>query len=61
VWWLTSLLFVAFSCALLARTLCYPRAMVLMLHHPTMSLFLGTIPMSFSTLINGIVAIWVPR
>lgn len=38
----------------------YPAIWTLMLRHPVQSLFLGTMPMGFATIINMFVAICVP-
>jgi tellurite resistance protein TehA-like permease len=38
----------------------YPATWTLMLRHPVQSLFLGTIPMGFATIVNMFAAICVP-
>jgi tellurite resistance protein TehA-like permease len=60
VWALTALLFAAFSCLLLGRAIMWPRTMLHMVNHPLQSLFVGAVPMSVSTLTNGVVALWQP-
>ncbi|KAK9903430.1 hypothetical protein WJX75_005365 [Coccomyxa subellipsoidea] len=60
-WWLNILLFTLFSIMQLAQIVCFPREALLMLHDPTQSLFIGSIPMGFATIVNGIVFFCVPR
>jgi tellurite resistance protein TehA-like permease len=48
-----------FAISVLRYTL-YPATWILMLRHPVQSLFLGTLPMGFATLVNMFVAICVP-
>jgi tellurite resistance protein TehA-like permease len=48
-----------FSISIL-RYILYPATWTLMLRHPVQSLFLGTLPMGFATLVNMFVAICVP-
>ena len=50
---------VVFTISILRYTL-YPATWMLMLQHPVQSLFLGTLPMGFATLINLFVALCVP-
>lgn len=50
---------VMFVISLLRYTL-FPATWTLMLRHPVQSLFLGTMPMGFATIINMFVAICVP-
>lgn len=59
--WLNILLFTLFSIMQLAQIVCFPREALLMLHDPTQSLFIGSIPMGFATIVNGIVFFCVPR
>lgn len=47
-------LFLAFTIITIARYVAYPRFFLVMLGHETHSLFLGTIPMGFVTIISGI-------
>jgi tellurite resistance protein TehA-like permease len=61
IWWLTALLFVFFCCLFLGRALLFSSTMQHLFSHPNQSLFLGAVPMSFSTLTNGVVLFWVPR
>lgn len=60
IWALTVLLFVAFSCLLLARLVCYPRSMRQLLRHPVQSMFLGTVPMTWGTITQGVVVFGLP-
>jgi tellurite resistance protein TehA-like permease len=57
---LNLVLFVAISFVALLRYTLYPGTWILMLRHPVQSLFLGCIPMGFSTLINMFVLVCVP-
>ncbi|CAO2655282.1 Nn.00g103460.m01.CDS01 [Neocucurbitaria sp. VM-36] len=50
---------VIFVISVLRYTL-YPATWTLMLRHPVQSLFLGTLPMGFATIINMFVAVCVP-
>jgi tellurite resistance protein TehA-like permease len=61
VWWLTLLLFVAFCCMLLGRAMFFSSTMQDLFQHPNQSLFLGAVPMSVSTLTNGVVLFFSPR
>ena len=54
-----AIFFTIFTISLLRYTL-YPATWTLMLRHPVQSLFLGTVPMGFATIINMFVAICVP-
>lgn len=47
-------LFLAFTLISITRYALYPRIFLVMLRHETHSLFLGTIPMGFVTIISGI-------
>lgn len=51
---LDMILFVAFSILTVARYVLYPEIFPAMLSHPVHSLFLGTIPMGFVTIVTGI-------
>lgn len=53
LWLFNGLLFTLFSCLYALRWLLYPREAKQIFAHPSMSLFLGTIPMALATLING--------
>lgn len=61
VFCLNILLFSAIFTASLLRYILYPQLWMLMLRHPAQSLFLGTAPMGFATLINMFVLVCVPR
>ena len=50
---------VIFIISLLRYSL-YPATWTLMLQHPVQSLFLGTLPMGFATIVNMFVAVCVP-
>lgn len=50
---------IIFVISLLRYTL-YPATWTLMLQHPVQSLFLGTLPMGFATIVNMFVALCVP-
>jgi len=43
------------------RYILYPATWRLMLDHPVQSLFLGTLPMGFSTIVNMFALVCVPR
>ena len=53
-------LFLAILLISVLRYTLYPATWTLMLRHPVQSLFLGTIPMGFATIINMFVAVCVP-
>ena len=53
-------LFVIFLILSLLRYILYPRLWRAMLRHPTQSLFLGTFPMGFATLVSMVVLVCVP-
>ena len=53
LWLLNGLLFTLFSSLYALRWLLYPQEAKQIFAHPSMSLFLGTIPMALATLING--------
>lgn len=57
---LNVVLFSAIFLISVLRYTLYPATWTLMLQHPVQSLFLGTLPMGFATLINLFVAICVP-
>lgn len=61
IWWLTALLFVFFCIMLLGRALLFSSTLPHLFRHPNQSLFLGAVPMSVSTLTNGLVLFWIPR
>lgn len=54
------LLFLLFLFMSILRYLLYPEIWGAMLRHPTQSLFLGTFPMAFATIINMVVFVCVP-
>ena len=53
LWIVNSILFIVFSGLYLARWFLYSQEAKQILSHPTMSLFLGTIPMALATVLNG--------
>ena len=53
LWLLNGLIFTLFSSLYALRWLLYPQEAKQIFAHPSMSLFLGTIPMALATLING--------
>ena len=57
---LNTIVFVVILVISILRYTLYPATWTLMLRHPTQSLFVGTLPMGFATLINMFVAICVP-
>jgi C4-dicarboxylate transporter/malic acid transport protein len=60
-WFLNCIMFVVFCTLLLLRFIMFPDTIKPMFYHPSQSLFMGCIPMSFSVIINGICAFWTPR
>lgn len=60
LWVFNSALFIVFSVLYLARWFFYPEEAKQILSHPTMSLFLGTIPMALATVLNGFLSYGVP-
>ncbi len=58
---LNSFLFVLFSLISIARYTCYPWVIGRMLHHPSQAMFVGTFPMSLSTIVTSIVLMAVPE
>ena len=57
---LNIILFAIFTLISIARYTIYPRIWGVMIRHPTQSLFLGTFPMGFATIINMIALVCVP-
>jgi len=57
---LNCLLFALFTVISLVRYIVYPEIWGAMIRHPTQSLFLGTVPMGFATLVNMVVFVCVP-
>ncbi|KAJ9485081.1 hypothetical protein VN97_g8275 [Penicillium thymicola] len=57
---LNIVLFVIFFSITILRYVLYPKIFYLMVTHPTQSLFLGTLPMGFATIINMICYVCVP-
>ena len=53
-------LFIFFLFVSLLRYVLYPEIWVVMIQHPTQSLFLGTFPMGLATIINMVVFVCVP-
>lgn len=53
-------LFVIFTCISVIRYTMYPEIWGAMIRHPTQSLFLGTFPMGFATIVNMVVFVCVP-
>lgn len=60
IWALNVLLFVTFSTLMLARLVKHPGSMLELLHHPVQSMFLPTVPMSWTTITQGVILFWVP-
>ena len=57
---LNIILFTLFTLISVLRYSLYPEIWHAMIRHPTQSLFLGTFPMSFATIINMFVFLYVP-
>jgi len=57
---LNVLLFATFTCISTVRYVTYPEIWTAMLRHGTQSLFLGTFPMGFATIVNMVVFVCVP-
>jgi tellurite resistance protein TehA-like permease len=57
---LNVLLFAVILTISILRYTLYPATWTLMLQHPVQSLFLGTLPMGFATIVNMYVAVCVP-
>jgi tellurite resistance protein TehA-like permease len=57
---LNILLFTVILAISILRYTLYPATWTLMLRHPVQSLFLGTLPMGFATIVNMFVAVCVP-
>lgn len=53
-------LFVVFCLMTLLRYILYPEIFWAMIRHPVQSMFLGTFPMGFATIINMVVLVCVP-
>jgi tellurite resistance protein TehA-like permease len=60
VWALTALIFLLLASLFSCRLVLFPETIAPMAHHPAQSLFLGAIPMGFSTLTNGVVLALAP-
>lgn len=54
-------IFVTFILVTVLRYILYPWVLWRMLRHPAQSLFLGTIPMALSTIVNSTVVVVVPK
>eukprot|EP00953_Heterococcus_sp_UTEX-ZZ885_P026555 14332-Heterococcus_DN1.PRE.1 len=54
-------LFTIFLTMACARSIWFPRSLLIMLRHPAQCLFLGTFPMGMATIINGTVYLAMPR
>jgi tellurite resistance protein TehA-like permease len=54
-------LFLVFSCLMLSRAVFFTDTMKHLYRHSNQSLFVGAIPMAFSTITNGVVAFLIPR
>lgn len=61
IWSLNVLLFLLFSCLMLCRALLFSSTLRHLYHHSNQSLFVGAIPMAFSTITNGVIAFLMPR
>ena len=57
---LNLILFTFFTCISILRYALYPEIWLAMIRHPTESLFLGTFPMGFATIVNMFVFVCVP-
>ena len=57
---LNVLLFTIFLIITILRYTLYPRIFVAMISHPVQSMFIGTLPMGFATIINMFVYVCVP-
>jgi tellurite resistance protein TehA-like permease len=57
---LNALLFSTILLISVLRYMLFPATWALMMRHPVQSLFLGTVPMGFATLVNMFVAVCVP-
>ncbi|OQE44223.1 hypothetical protein PENCOP_c002G04217 [Penicillium coprophilum] len=57
---LNVLLFVVFLAITILRYILYPKAFYLMITHPAQSLFIGTFPMGFATIVNMVCYVCVP-
>lgn len=57
---LNVLLFATFTCISIVRYVTYPEIWTAMVRHGTQSLFLGTFPMGFATIVNMVVFVCVP-
>ena len=57
---LNVILFVIFTLLSIVRYTMYPEIWKAMIRHPTQSLFLGTFPMGFATIVNMFVFVCVP-
>jgi hypothetical protein len=53
-------LFITFLCISILRYTLYPAIWKAMIRHPVQSLFLGTFPMGFATIVNMVVFVCVP-
>jgi tellurite resistance protein TehA-like permease len=53
-------LFITFLCISILRYILYPAIWKAMIRHPVQSLFLGTFPMGFATIVNMVVFVCVP-
>ncbi|ADV65751.1 TDT family transporter [Deinococcus maricopensis] len=61
LWWLDVTLFLAFSLLFALRVVLLPHATRDLLRDPVHALFLGAIPMSLATLLNGLLTFGLPR
>jgi len=57
---LNVLLFATFLLMTILRYTLYPRIFAVMIRHPVQSMFIGTLPMGFATIINMFVFVCVP-
>ncbi len=60
LWQLNSLLFSMFAVLYILRWIMYPKEAQEIFQHPSMSLFLGTIPMGLATVLNGLLKFGLP-
>lgn len=52
---LNTIIFSVFLFMTIARYVKFPQIWSIMIHHPVQSMFVGTFPMGFATIVNGLV------
>lgn len=60
LWQMNTLLFMSFTLLYVLRWLMYPNEAQKIFSHPSMSLFLGAIPMGLATVLNGFLKFGIP-